>query len=122
MRAYRAYIAGVGTTGVLVASAVLLFAVVSTLVAFRGWPGSDLTDDMSNLVVDEPKRLAVDGPVQVAQNAAPAAAAVAGSPTPGTPASGTSASLRPTSRPHLGPTEAPPLPPDPGRGALPRRR
>jgi hypothetical protein len=34
----RAYIAGFGTTGVVVVSAVLLLAVVSTLVAFRGWP------------------------------------------------------------------------------------
>ena len=90
MRASRAYIAGVGTTGVLVASAVLLLAVVSTLVAFQGWPGTDLSDDVSSLVVDGPKRLEVDRPVQVARNAGPAAAAVADAPVPGTAASGVS--------------------------------
>lgn len=88
MRASKAYIAGVGTTGVLVASAVLLLAVVSALVAFQGWPGTDLSDDVSSLVVDAPKRLEVSGPVQVARNASPAAAAVADAPVPGTAASG----------------------------------
>jgi hypothetical protein len=111
MRASRAYIAGVGTTGVLVASAVLLLAVVSTLVAFQGWPGTDLKDDVSSLTVDGPKRLAVDGPVQVARNAAPAAAAVADAPVPGTPASG-----RPATVPaaDISTSSAPELPSGPG--------
>lgn len=88
MRADRAYIAGIGTTGVLVASAVLLLAVVSTLVAFRGWPGTDVADDIGNLVVGGSERpLAVqEGPARVAREAAPAAGAVAESPAPGTAA------------------------------------
>src|ERR687893_1741403 len=86
MRASRAYIAGFGTTGVLVGSALLLLVVVSTLVAFQGWPGTGFADDIGSLVVDEPERLPVEGPVQVALNAAPAAAAVAQAPAPGTAA------------------------------------
>ena len=86
MRASRAYIAGFGTTGVLVGSALLLLVVVSTLVAFQGWPGSGFADDIGSLVVDEPERLPVEGPVQVALNASTAAAAVAQAPAPGSAA------------------------------------
>jgi hypothetical protein len=86
MRASRAYIAGFGTTSVLVASALLLLAVVSALVAFRGWPGTGLTENASSVVVGQPQRLAVEGRPQVALNASPAAAAVAGSPARGTAA------------------------------------
>jgi hypothetical protein len=88
MRASRAYIAGFGTTSILVASSLLLLAVVSALVAFRGWPDTGFTENISSLVVDEPQRVEVDGPVQVAQNASPAAAAVGISPVPGTAAAG----------------------------------
>ncbi|MHB1571248.1 MAG: hypothetical protein ACYC0H_18885, partial [Solirubrobacteraceae bacterium] len=38
MRATRAYVAGLGTAGVLVVGVLLLFALVGTLVAFNGWP------------------------------------------------------------------------------------
>ena len=38
MRARAAYISSFGTSGILVASALLVLAMVSTLVAFRGWP------------------------------------------------------------------------------------
>ena len=86
MRASRAYIAGFGTTGVLVGSALLLLVVVSTLVAFQGGPGNDFADDIGSLVVDEPERLPVEGPVQVALNASTAAAAVAQAPAPGSAA------------------------------------
>lgn len=66
MRATRAYIAGVGTTTLLVAAAVLLLLVVSTLVAFRGWPGSDVSAGVADLVLGEPE------PVEL-QQAAPGA-------------------------------------------------
>ena len=88
MRASRAYIAGFGTTTVLVASALLLLAVVSAIVAFRGWPDTGFAENVGSVFVDEAPRVEVDGPVQLAQNASPAAAAVADSPAPGTAAAG----------------------------------
>jgi hypothetical protein len=39
MRARFAYISSLGTTAILVAAALLMLAVVSAIVAFRGWPG-----------------------------------------------------------------------------------
>lgn len=38
LRATRAYVAGFGTSGSLVAGAALLFVLASAIVAFRGWP------------------------------------------------------------------------------------
>lgn len=38
MRAPRAYVAGFGTAGSLLAGAALLFVLASAVVAFRGWP------------------------------------------------------------------------------------
>jgi hypothetical protein len=45
MRASRAYIAGFGTAGSLLAGAAMLFVLASAVVAFRGWPqvGDQLT-------------------------------------------------------------------------------
>src|SRR3954470_10871341 len=40
MRARVAYISSLGTTAILVAAALLMLAVVSAIVAFRGWPGA----------------------------------------------------------------------------------
>src|SRR4051794_35977413 len=40
MRARFAYISSLGTTAILVAAALLMLAVVSAIVAFRGWPGA----------------------------------------------------------------------------------
>src|SRR5207237_977628 len=39
MRARAAYISSLGTTGILVSSALFMLTMVSALVAFRGWPG-----------------------------------------------------------------------------------
>jgi hypothetical protein len=44
MRARPAYISSLGTTAILVAAALLMLAVVSAIVAFRGWPGSATGD------------------------------------------------------------------------------
>jgi hypothetical protein len=44
MKASRAYIAGLGTTGVLIASFVLTLVVVSAIVAFNGVPGQASSD------------------------------------------------------------------------------
>lgn len=93
MRASRAYIAGLGTSSVLVGATLLLFLVVSALVAFKTWPDSGIAGAVSDLVVREESRaLTVDGPTQVALDAAPAAAAVGASEVPlpaaGAPVSG----------------------------------
>jgi hypothetical protein len=84
VRATRAYIASLGTTGVLVASSALLLVVVSGLVAFNAWPGGDPIGGIKGLVVDnhEPS-VQLTGPARVAADAAPAAAAVRAGPAPG---------------------------------------
>src|SRR4051812_41001126 len=72
MRATRAYIASLGTAGVLVASSALLLVVVSTLVAFNAWPGGDAVTGLKGLVVDDDQSsLALTGPARVAADAAP---------------------------------------------------
>jgi hypothetical protein len=68
---------------VLVGSTLLLFLVVSALVAFRAWPGSGIADAVGDLVVkDSRPALTVAGPSQVALDAAPAAAAVGAAAVP----------------------------------------
>src|SRR3954453_17003667 len=85
MRATRAYIASLGTTGVLVASSALLLVVVSALVAFNAWPGGDPISGLKGLVVnDDRSQLELTGPARAAADAAPAAAAVAAAPPAGT--------------------------------------
>jgi hypothetical protein len=49
LKASRAYIAGLGTTGVLIGCFLLLLAVVSTIVAFRGAPGEASNDGLGRL-------------------------------------------------------------------------
>jgi hypothetical protein len=79
MRATRAYLASLGTTGLLVLSSVLLLVLGSTLVAFEGWPGGSESEGPESVVVQtaqvEPEP--GTGPEQVAQVAAPAAESVA---------------------------------------------
>src|SRR3954447_7484096 len=98
VRASRAYIASLGTTGVLVGSSILLLFVVSTLVAFRGWPGSGPGGDLGKLSLGDAgasARLAGParppqgpaGPARLAADLAPAAAAV-GAPAGAPQASG----------------------------------
>jgi hypothetical protein len=77
MRATKAYIASLGTTGLLLASAGSLLLVVGALFAFNGWPGGQVSDPVDSLVVDEQRPFPVTGPEQVARDAAPAARAVA---------------------------------------------
>src|SRR3954447_24693057 len=87
MKATRAYIASLGTTGVLLASSISLLLVVSAIFAFNGWPDSGLADQVEKLFVqDEKPSIRVAGPSQVASDAAPAAGGVAGAPAAGTPA------------------------------------
>lgn len=89
MRATKAYIASLGTTGLLVASSIALLLVVSALVAFDGWPTAKVEDEAETVVVDagedasetaaEPTDVALDGSSN---------AAAAGEPAPATPAAG----------------------------------
>jgi hypothetical protein len=52
MKATKAYIAGLGTTAVLIGSFLLLLAVGSALVAFDGWPGAAADDGLDRVVVE----------------------------------------------------------------------
>jgi hypothetical protein len=52
VKATKAYIAGVGTTGLLVASSLLVLTVMSALVAFRGFPGPDVQDPVQSILVE----------------------------------------------------------------------
>jgi len=82
MRATKAYIASLGTTGLLLAFSASLLVLVGTLFAFDAWPGADIRDAVDSVLVDDdddPLRLA--GPEQVALDASPAALAVASVPT-----------------------------------------
>ncbi len=51
MRATKAYIAGLGTTGILITCFLLLLTVGSALVAFEGWPGVASGDGLQRVVV-----------------------------------------------------------------------
>ena len=53
LKASRAYIAGVGTTGVLIGSFVLLLTVGSALVAFQGVPGQASNGDLSSIELQQ---------------------------------------------------------------------
>jgi hypothetical protein len=78
MRPTRAYIASLGTTGVLVGSSLLLLVVVSTLVAFNGWPGRQVAGDLDSLVVTpRPVSRDVSRSAQAARTARREAAAAA---------------------------------------------
>jgi hypothetical protein len=56
LKAYRAYIAGLGTSGVLIGSFLLLLAVVSTIVAFRGAPGEASNEGLGRLDVSDSRQ------------------------------------------------------------------
>jgi hypothetical protein len=52
MRARAAYISSLGTTGILVSSALLMLAMVSALVAFRAWPGGQAGADVQRIPIE----------------------------------------------------------------------
>ena len=91
MRATKAYIASLGTTGLLLAFSASLLVLVGTLFAFDAWPGGEIRDAVDSVLVDDDEdAVQLAGPEQVALDAAPAAAVVAGggSAAPGTPGGG----------------------------------
>jgi hypothetical protein len=57
----RAYIAGLGTTGVLIGSFLLLLTVGSALVAFRGVPGQATNGDLSSIELRQQSERAEQG-------------------------------------------------------------
>lgn len=53
MAVRRSFIAGLGTTGVLVAFAVLLLVVMGALLGFRGWPGNGAVGDSGGVSIGD---------------------------------------------------------------------
>lgn len=51
MKATKAYIASLGTTGVLLAASILMLAVVSAVVAFNAWPGDSVSSPTPTVVL-----------------------------------------------------------------------
>ena len=89
MRATRAYIASLGTTGLLLAFSASLLVLVGTLFAFDAWPGGEIRDAVESVLVDdEDDGVRIAGPEQVALDAAPAAVAVASASGAGAPGAG----------------------------------
>jgi hypothetical protein len=82
MRTTRAFIAGLGTTGSLVAAIALVFVIASAVIAFNGWPGAGFARSVESLSVDDRPGSAWDLPVttQVAGLAAKAAETVSARP------------------------------------------
>lgn len=87
MKATRAYIASLGTTGVLLAASVLMLAVVSTLVAFDGWPSGTVTARVERLMLND-RAVAIPVSARAAAAAPRPAAAATGAPAGGTQAPG----------------------------------
>jgi len=53
MRATKAYIASLGTTGVLLGASLLMLAVVSAVVAFNRWPDSGVSTRVQTLMLND---------------------------------------------------------------------
>jgi len=83
LRTTRAYLAGLGTTGVLLTYLALLLVVVGALVAFKASAGADGIREIEGLTVDRDERAGPGGPAMAAAEAAPTAGGVS----PRTPAS-----------------------------------
>jgi hypothetical protein len=88
-RATRAYLAGIGTSGSLLAGAALMFVLGSALVAFHGWPHVAAQPSPGEVVVS-PSSATAGSPVarRLAFITAAAAAGGAGAPGSGAPGRG----------------------------------
>lgn len=121
MRATRAYLASLGTTGLLVLSSVLLLVLGSAVVSFNGWPGGSGGGQPETVVVTAASApRSGGGPEEVATLAAPAAEAVAEA-APAPAAEAPAAELAPDTdggrddfSPPTGERPAPPAAPAPG--------
>jgi len=79
MKATKAYIASLGTTGVLLGASLLMLAIVSAVVAFDRWPNGEVSTRVQTLVLPEraqPVRVGADAGASRASEAARAAAAI----------------------------------------------
>jgi hypothetical protein len=77
MKATKAYIASLGTTGVLLGASLLMLAVVSAVVAFDGWPTGNASTRVQTLVLSEKPaaiRVSATATAQASPTAAPARA------------------------------------------------
>lgn len=83
MKATRAYIASLGTTGVLLAASILMLTVVSTIVAFDGWPSGTLTERVDKLTIDGRAPAIPVSATAALTPAAGAAVGIAGASAPG---------------------------------------
>jgi hypothetical protein len=81
MRARAAYISSFGTGGIIVASALLMLATVSALVAFHGWPGGHMSGgSVASVPVAPSAGPAPDALRQVRSASLPTASATSGPP------------------------------------------
>src|SRR5215212_3348534 len=110
MRATKAYIASLGTTGVLLGASILMLAVVSAVVAFDRWPNGHVSTRVETLVLkDSPTPIRVGASVPgTAVRRAAAAAPGAIRPTAGAPVTHAVAPtvVPPPSLPQFDPTPA----------------
>jgi hypothetical protein len=75
MKATKAYIASLGTTGVLLGASLLMLAVVSAVVAFDGWPTGNASTRVQTLVLSDRAsaiRVSAAAVVPASRTAAPA--------------------------------------------------
>jgi hypothetical protein len=79
MKATKAYIASLGTTGVLLAASILMLAVVSAVVAFDRWPGANAATPLQTLVLTDKAP-----PIRVSARSTAASATPAAERTAGT--------------------------------------
>jgi hypothetical protein len=79
MKATKAYIASLGTTGVLLAASILMLAVVSAVVAFDHWPGESVQSPAQTLVLSD-KAPAIRVSAQASGPSATQSASRAGAP------------------------------------------
>src|SRR3954453_19399572 len=83
MKATKAYIASLGTTGVLLAAALLMLGVVSAIVAFDRWPDGHVSSRVKTLVLNErPASIRVTSRAAGASATGPTRTAAAGGLTP----------------------------------------
>ena len=79
MKATKAYIASLGTTGVLLGASILMLAVVSAVVAFDGWPNGHVSTRVQTLVLTEkPSPIRVNARPAALQTASPTRTPAAG--------------------------------------------